>query len=163
MVTLDSFDLTDSKRSLSNSADPSPALMRLYLMAPTISALSAVLTAAFFSLSAHFIFFVPENTDSRDAALRPIDSPPPPPPVSKSAPVPGTLCWPDLRRERSVAPRRCYRERDLISCTVASAGTTSSPERGSGRGEGGEPFQMFFGRWEMSAMLWVQVPTDGSI
>lgn len=39
-----------------------------------------------------------------------------------------------------------------------------SEEAVGGRGLwGGEPFQMFFGRWEMSAMLWVQVPTDGSI
>lgn len=56
-MTLDSFDLTDSKRSLGNGADPSTTLMRLYLMAPTISALSAVLTAAFFFRSpAHFLF-----------------------------------------------------------------------------------------------------------
>lgn len=56
-MTLDSFDLTDSKRSLGNSADSSPALMRLYLMAPTISALSAVLTAAFFFALPLTLFF----------------------------------------------------------------------------------------------------------
>lgn len=57
MATLDSFDLPDSKRSLGNSADPSTALlMQLYLMAPTISALLAVLTAAFFSLSSSLYF-----------------------------------------------------------------------------------------------------------
>lgn len=40
MVTLDSFDLADSNRSLANGADPSAApLMRLYLMAPAISGL----------------------------------------------------------------------------------------------------------------------------
>lgn len=68
MATSGSFDLTDSKRSLANGADPldRAPLMRLRLMAPAIGALSAVLNAAL-SLS--------RSLYSADTPLRPIDFP----------------------------------------------------------------------------------------